>query len=245
MLSKSKWRARTAVALCAMLLASGCRLTRLPWRNEPVGREVNLSFTIENNLLFLTTVRVNSLPGRFFLGTSHSRTAVDPRFGGGMTRHIVQLSEKEARPVTPVMVPLGGTGDAIIGSDVWGNGATVTLDYRSGLVTLNKDRLPTEGMTVYRFTAEPRVPIDLGGQTVDAIVDTTSPDTLVLPRDGGTTRRTTARLALAGADLGNVSIRYADVAAPRIGNRVLSKFLVSIDYGRKTVSLWRDPRIPL
>jgi hypothetical protein len=225
------------------MLLPGCRLTRLPWRNEPVGREVNLSFTIENNLLFLTTVRVNGLPGRFFVGTSHPRTVLDPRFGMGMARHIVQLSEKEARPVTPALVSLSGLGDGIIGSDVWGNTSTVTVDYRSGLVTLNKDSLPTDQMTVYRFTSEPRITVNVAGQPIDAIVDTANPDTLVLPRSGSS-RRTTAPLAVAGADLGEVTIRYADVSAPRVGNRVLSKFLVSIDYGRKTVSLWRDPRIP-
>lgn len=243
MLTKTMWRARTAVALCALLLFSACRLTRLPWRNEPVGREVNLSFTIENNLLFLTSVRVNGMPGRFFLGTSHSRSVLDPKFGGGMTRHIVHLSEKEARPITPALLSLSGIGDGIMGADVWGSASTVTIDHRSGLVTLNKDRLPTEQMTVFHYTAEPRVTVNVAGHPVEAIVDTTSPDTLVLPRSRSSPARTTARLSLAGADLGDVSIRYADVSAPRVGNRVLSKFLVSIDYGRKTVSVWRDPRI--
>jgi hypothetical protein len=39
-----------------------------------------------------------------------------------------------------------------------------------------------------------------------------------------------------------VDIRRADVAAPHVGNRILSKFLVTIDYGRREVGLWRDPR---
>jgi hypothetical protein len=226
------------------MLLSACSMARVPWRNEPVGREVNLSFTIENNLLYLTTVRVDGLSGRFFLGTAHARSVLDPRFGAGMARHIVQLSEKEARPITPAIVPLRGLGDGIIGSDVWGDRATVTLDYRSGLITLNKDRLSNDEMTVYGFAAEPRIVVDVAGRPVDAIVDTTSPDTLVLPRNGAPASRTTARVSIAGSDLGDVSIRYDDVSAPRVGNRVLSKFLVSIDYGRKTVSLWRDPRIP-
>jgi hypothetical protein len=49
---------------------------------------------------------------------------------------------------------------------------------------------------------------------------------------------------LAGADLGTIDIRLADVSAPRIGNRILSKFLVTIDYGKREAGLWRDPRTP-
>jgi hypothetical protein len=244
MLSKSMWRARTAVALCALLLASGCRLTRLPWRNEPVGREVNLSFTIENNLLFLTTVRVNGRPGRFFLGTSHAQSVIDPRFAAGAARHVVHLSEKESREISPAFVSLQGLGDGIIGADVWEKTSTVTIDYRSGLVTLNKDRLTSDQTAVYRFTTEPRVTLLVGGETIEALVDTTSPDTLVLPRNSRTARANVP-LTVAGTNLGMTSVRYADVATARVGNRVLSKFLVSIDYGRKTVSLWRDPRIAL
>jgi hypothetical protein len=34
------------------------------------------------------------------------------------------------------------------------------------------------------------------------------------------------------------------VARARVGNRLLSHYLVTIDYGRRMVGLWRDPRIP-
>jgi len=49
---------------------------------------------------------------------------------------------------------------------------------------------------------------------------------------------------IAGTDFGNVDVKFANVAQPRIGNRLLSKFLISIDYGKREVGLWRDPRIP-
>jgi hypothetical protein len=84
------------------------------------------------------------------------------------------------------------------------------------------------------------VQLSVDGETIDAIVDTTSPDTLTLPSRRAS--RAKARITLAGADFGEVDVRYADVAAPHIGNRLLSHFLVSIDYGRRIVGLWRDPR---
>ena len=77
---------------------------------------------------------------------------------------------------------------------------------------------------------------------VVAIVDTALPDTLVLPR--ATEGRGTARVIVAGSDFGNIDVKYASVPLARIGNRLLSKFLVSIDYGKQNVGLWRDPRIP-
>jgi hypothetical protein len=48
---------------------------------------------------------------------------------------------------------------------------------------------------------------------------------------------------IAGTDFGNVDIALGDVSSARAGNRLLSKFLVSIDYGQREVGLWRDPRI--
>ena len=47
------------------------------------------------------------------------------------------------------------------------------------------------------------------------------------------------------ADFGDVEVLAADVTAARVGNRLLSRFLVSIDYGKHQVGLWRDPRIAL
>jgi hypothetical protein len=86
--------------------------------------------------------------------------------------------------------------------------------------------------------------VAVDGRTFSAIVDTTSPDTLVLPRGSDKPRRAKAKLSVAGTDFGSIDIAFGDVAAPRVGNRVLSKFLVTIDYGRREVGLWRDPRTP-
>jgi hypothetical protein len=97
-------------------------------------------------------------------------------------------------------------------------------------------------MTIFPFTTEPRVIVTIDGKKVDAVVDTASPDTLILPRAGAAAGRTHARVQLAGSDFGDVDLRLDNVAEPRVGNRILSKFLITIDYGKHQVGLWRDPR---
>ena len=65
------------------------------------------------------------------------------------------LGQKEAIRVTPVVLNLGGAGDAIIGADVFGNRA-ISIDYASGLLIYQKEGIHPEAMTLYRFSGEPR-----------------------------------------------------------------------------------------
>ena len=83
----------------------------------------------------------------------------------------------------------------------------------------------------------------LDGTLLRAVVDTSSPDTLILPRGNGGRGR--ASVAIAGTNFGSVDVRFANVQRARVGNRLLSKFLITIDYGKRQVGLWRDPRIAL
>jgi hypothetical protein len=207
---------------------------------------VNLAFTIENNLLFLTTAEINHHPGRMFFSTAQPRTLVDPSFAGraGAGRYSLQLNQRESLPFTPVVMNLAGLGDALIGSDVWGSHA-VTIDYRSGLLTYQKEGIHPDYMTIFRWRVEPSILADIDGQATTVVVDSALPDTIVLPRGNAPPSRRTAHVIVAGTDFGNVDIAIGDVTQARIGNRLLSKFLVSVDYGRKQVGLWRDPRIPL
>lgn len=238
-----KIKARMRIAILAIGLLASCR-SGVPWANEPLGNEINLAFTVENNLVFLSTIRINGRPGRYFLGSAHRRSVLDaslaPSLGGRLR---LQLTEKDSAPLSPVILDLGGIGEAIVGADVWGNEA-ITIDYKAGLVTYQKKGMRSDMMTLFSFAAEPAVTISVDGETRSAVVDTASPDTLILPAREAM-ERTTARVILGGVDFGEIDVRYADIAQARIGNRVLSKFLVTIDYGRRQVGLWRDPRIPL
>ena len=226
------------LALLAVFALSCARV--LPWSKEPVGSEVNLGFTLDKNLVRLSTVRIDGREGHFILGTAAPRTIVDRSFPlRRAAPHAIQISEKETVRIDPVAADLGGVADAIIGVEPWRKHA-ISIDYRVGLVTYQKAGIKSGGMYVYRFPSEPMINVIVDGREVPAVVDTTSPDTLVLP---GPDRRGTVNVRVADVDFGAIDVQYANVTQARVGNRVLSRFLVSIDYGRKVVGLWRDTRI--
>lgn len=234
MLSKS-----TAAATLLVALLAGCQ--SLPWAAEETRTEVNLVFRLENNLVYLPSVLVDGRPGRFLLATAAPNTVLDTAFPAGADgRSLLTISDKETKPFAPVRVPLSGVADAMIGADVWGRHA-VTIDYRTGLVTYQKEGIYPEYMTLFRFEQEPMVVVLVDGIRTGAIVDTASPDTLVLPRS--TPGRGKVDVVIGTNDFGSVDVAYANVHRARIGNRLLSRFLVTIDYGKRVVGLWRDPRI--
>lgn len=234
MLSKSIAR---ATALVLALLAASCSSV-LPWSKEPVGAEVNLAFLLEYNLIRLQTVRINNRPGRFILGSAAPQTVLDPEFADSGT-HALQISETQTIRLSPSMLDLQGVADGIIGAEAWRKHA-ITIDYRKGLVTYQRAGIEPGLMTIYKYTAEPTIYVEVDGEQIPAIVDTTSPDTLVIPR--ATSGRGTVRVRVAGNDFGATDVQYADIRKARIGNRLLSRFLVTIDYGKRVVGLWPDSR---
>ncbi len=231
------------IAMLACSLLTSCK-SGLPWSKEPIGQEVNLVFTVQDNLLVLTSLSIDGVPGRFLLGSANPTIAIDPSYLKKLRSsetHSLELSAKQSVRFTPVVVDLHGLADGIIGADVWKSSA-ITIDYRTGLLTLQREGIHPELMTLTRFSEQPEIEISVDGTPIRAIVDTASPDTLLLPGPATSSSRRPARIALGGISLGVVDIRTADVARPRVGNRLLSKFLVTIDYGRKQVGVWHDPR---
>ena len=243
MYSKSPGHATFGIAL---LFAAACS-SAVPWRDEPIGREINLAFIIRNNLLYLPGATIDGRPGRFLFGSAHPQTVLDTHFAqavGPLPFHSLQLSARESLRFTPLILDLRGVGDGIVGADVWA-GHAVTIDYRAGLLTFQREGIHPDLMSLYWYKDAPSINVAVDGQLVPVIVDTSSPDTLVLPRNGATVERRKAHVEIAGIDLGSVDVRLADVSAARIGNRLLSKFLITIDYGRRQVGLFRDSRIAL
>lgn len=234
MLSKSVRRARLLIALCCAACGSA-----LPWHNAPPPDEVNLAFTVRNNLLFLPTATINGKSGRFFFGSATPRTVIDPRAMPQQGTFALALGERATIPFTPLFLNLRGTGDALIGADVFASRA-VTIDYRAGLLTYQKAGIHPTYMTLFPFTDAPAIDVSIDGKTVAAIVDTASPDTITLA--AAKESRGHAHVSIANSDLGTIDVHYAPVESPRIGNRLLSKFLVGIDYRNHVVGLWRDPR---
>lgn len=225
-----------------LLLISGCR-SSMPWENEKPN-EVNLAFTLEKNVVYMPTAQINGRAGRYLFASGTAKTAFDPSLVQELKTqpYRLQLSARDSVSLSPVVLPLGDVADAVIGADAWG-AAAVTIDYRSGMLTYQFDGIHADYMTLFRFEAEPSIVVQVNGEDVTAIVDTSSPDTLVLPRRSGTDRGR-ARVAIAGTDFGEIDIGLAETTRARVGNRLLSKFLITIDYGRRQVGLWRDPRLP-
>ena len=241
MLPKSVLRASLAVVW--LILLAGCR-SSLPWSKASERPEANLSFVIEQNLLRLTTAEINGRKGRFYLATAAPRTLFDPAFAASMgsQKASLTLTERRSLALEPVALDLKGIADAFIGAETWALRA-VTIDYSKRLVTWQQQGIEAHYMTIFRFTAEPAVTLRVDGREVTAIVDTALPDTMILPRGRSAAGRTQARVELAGLTIPSVDIELADVSRARIGNRLLQHFLVTVDYGKQQVGLWKDPRI--
>lgn len=242
MYSKSSLIATVITRLAGTLLLASCGSV-LPWHNEPVGEEVNIVFTLEKNVVVLPSATIDGRAGRFLFGSAEPRTLIDPKFSRAAT-HSLQLNAKEWLSLPSVDVDLQGVADAIVGGDVWGSHA-VTLDYRNGILTYQREGIHPELMTIYPFGDEPMVTVLIDGRSVAAVVDTASPDTLILPRGNDKAERRNAHVQIANTDFGMIDIRLANVSTARIGNRILSRFLVTIDYGQRRVGLFRDTRIGL
>ena len=246
MLSKRISRARIALA-CALLPIAGCQSALNRAVNEQSERsEVNASFVIERNLLRLNTVTIDGKPGRFFIGSAHPRTLLSNAFAGSTAprRSKIRLSDGHSVDVEPLATDLAGVGEAIVGIDAWRSRA-ISINYVAGILTVQDSGTPSGEMTVFSFRDVPQITVTVNGTAIKAIVDTTSPDTLTLPRAEGRGPRAEARVEIAGVIFPNVDVAFSDTSQPRVGNRLLSKFLVTIDYGRRQVALWRDPRVPI
>jgi len=219
------------------ILASACSSV-LPWSKEPIGAEVNMAFVMTDNLVRLQTVRIDNRPGRFLLGSAAPHTVLDPSFAAAGAQTL-QISETQTLGLDAATLDLGGVADGIIGAEAWGRYA-ITIDYHKGLVTWQRAGIHPARMALFSFDAEPAIRVIVDGVTIPVVVDTSSPDTLILPSREN--RRGVATVRIAETDFGNVDVRYANVSRARIGNRLLSRFLVTIDYGQRVVGLWRDTR---
>ena len=237
MLSESVLRARL---LIAVVFFAACSST-LPWNDAPPPDEVNLSFMLQNNLLFLPSAKVNGHPGRYFFGSATPRSVLDPRAVPHTTAYALTLGDRATLPLNPLFMDLHGAGDALIGADAFAQRG-VTIDYRAGLLTYQKAGMHSAYMTLFRFSTEPAVDVTVDGTRMSAVVDTASPDTITLPAEKE--HRGRAHVTIGTSDLGTVDVHYASVGQPRLGNRLLSKFLIGIDYQNRVVGIWRDPRIP-
>lgn len=227
-----------SVAIILGCLASSCSL---PWSGD-LSHEANVAFRWKNNLIFIDG-SVDSKPATFLVGTAQPRSVIDPKFREDTGEPVnVSLGHRYSKPISPAGADLKGLADGILGADMW-EGSTLTLDYSRQLAILSRDRADNLGGALYRFDGPPAVPITINGQSGRAIIDATIPDSLILPANGRSGRETAA-VRIGEFDLGRVDVVFGETSMPRIGNRLLSRFLIRIDYDGGTVWLWRDPRRP-
>lgn len=226
--------------LSASLLVAASLVGSCSW-SAGAKREVNLTFEFQTNLL-LIQADIGTTPASAAIGTTQLQTIIDEELAAsrGISERdsiTITLGGRITRPVRAALAPLPPGVDAIIGRDFWRDSVLV-LDYRNGLVTMiQEDGIEVAGEQ-HRFRGVPSVPIIVDGKTMRADVDVTIPDTLLLPPWEGTTGRV-ERTVIIGSDIvGDIDVRHANVSRPRVGNRLLARYLLTIDYARNVVAIW-------
>jgi hypothetical protein len=222
-----------------LLLLLGGQLACLPWRHEVSDASTHV-FQLENNLPYLRA-SVDDRPVRMILGTASPATILDGAlarsFGLREGGTISLALGNRVRSVVPDTASMRGVADGIIGADALGE--VITVDYRSQLISL-RPALPPEYVDhfVYAFTGPPAIDLTVDGVLHRAIIDTTLPDSLILPARQWSGSRGNATLAI-GDDRFVIDIASGPVQEARVGNRILSRYLVTIDYPNRRSYLWR------
>lgn len=240
-MKKTHYFPKRIVAVGAFLsLLVGCT----SFRSSP--QTTNISWAFERNLV-LVNATVGGRAGSFVVGTAASQTVLDSSFpadAGRRGRVGIDLGERYNATVTPVRADLGGIADGILGADAW-RGSSLTVDYQRGLLVLGTSLDPiTEGVR-FRFRETPAVQVRIDGVETTAVIDTASPDTILLPsRTWGAEGRRAVDLRIGKTRFGAVDARVAPVGEVRLGNRILAHFLVTVDYPRREVTLWRYGAAP-
>lgn len=233
---------KTSLLLIAFV-ATSCSL---PWNITPDERELNVGFKYQSNEIRLASVTIAGREGNFLLATAHPRTIVDPGFVKreriDMRNVSLRLGHRQRVRVRPALLPLDRLADATIGADAFEHEA-ITIDYAKEMLIVRHVADLTD-MAAYSFAGVPNVPVTLNGVPERAVVDTLVPDTLIVPSRlaGRHEGRMNVSLSVGGVTFPSVDARVADVDDIRLGNRILSKFLVTVDYSRNVIGLWRDPR---
>ena len=226
------------VALAAGFVASlsGCSLLPSP-------ATTHLAWQLEDNLVIVPAA-VDGKNGRFIIGTADAVTVLDAAFLNSKSPRTVGvvLGDRFSARVRPRVADFEGLADGILGADVF-NRRSVTLDFRRGLLVLGRDLDPISEGVEHEFNVTPTAPVTINGEPTLAIVDSANPDTLLLPSSRyGPVGRRLVDLGIGETSFGNVDARVVDVSEVRLGIRILSYFLVTVDYPRQTVNLWPDAR---
>jgi len=215
------------------------------WSTEPAIPEDNISFHLRSNLPCVHA-EVNGLGAALVIASALPRTAISSSLKGDVSSTRLLLGSTLLTRVKPVALDVGDLpADGLLGADAL-RGKIATIDYHRGLLILSAWPKPRPDVTPWSFAGgPPRVPVTINGREVRAIVDSALPDTAVIPAEflaEHSGNRGTVDLEVAGVRFHDLDVSVTPVVTPRLGNRVLSRFVVTIDYARETIGLWPDPR---
>ncbi|MEO8216191.1 MAG: hypothetical protein ABI718_03825 [Acidobacteriota bacterium] len=232
-----------ASALICALLA--CSITQCASRGSKVTKERNLAFDFDRNELVLSKASIAGTPGRFLIATALPRSLVDDHFRDiGTGSPTLRLGNHFRTTVNPARFDLENLADGFVGFDVWRRW-TIAVDYRNRLITLLTGDTDRSDLTRYEFSGVPTVPVQVGDEVYQAVIDTALPDTLLLPLNlnpSGLPGRARVNITLAGHTFSNVDVAYGPTSSVRVGNRLLSSFLLFINYPGHWVGFWYDRR---
>lgn len=213
--------------------------------------ERNVSFRLERNLPVIDAeirgrhvrmVVASALPSSVLSG----RRAREIGFEQSRSPSRVFFGNQAGTRISPLVLELDEDipADGMLGADAW-EGRSVTIDYRRRVVILRPPGPVQEGFYSWSFKGPPKISVLLDGIVVPAIVDTAIPDSAIIPEallDDANGRRQTVDLEIAGVEFDDIDVTTAPTGDIRIGSRLLSHFLVQIDYDHRTVALWPDGR---
>jgi hypothetical protein len=213
--------------------------------------ERNVSFRIEQNLPVIDAeikgrhvgmVVASAMPSSVLSGRRAREIGIEQ----SRARTRVFFGNLAGSRISPLVLELDESipADGMLGADAW-QGRTLTIDYRRRVVILTPSGPIPEGYYSWSFKGPPKISVLLDGIVVPAIVDTAIPDTAIIPEallDDTNGRRNTVDLEIAGVEFDDIDVTTAPTGDIRIGNRLLSNFLVQIDYDHRTVALWPDSR---
>lgn len=238
-----------SIAVTAILLTSvSCGAIR-DLSREVAGQasETNVSFRLDHNLLWLENMTIEGRPGHFVASASLRRTLLDDAFSEAMGASVrVTIRGAHGVRLEPDRHPLAGGIDAMIGYDVLG--PVTLIDYHNQTIARRNRADLSDADYSHQYAGQPSVRITIDGREFAALIDTANPDTIHVPatwmeRDENLIgSRATASVSIGEIDLGRQDFLLVERGPVRLGNRILSRFLVAIDYPARTVALWdRSP----
>lgn len=223
-----------SLVLCALLLSTiSCR--SLPWNNQTP--KTNLVFELQRGQP-VVRAGIGGVDGSFVVGSAHPHTLTkEPRSSG-----VVSLGPRTTVRIEPRHARLETTADGILAIDVWRQTGTLAIDYARGVITLGGETSYGDAFPE-RFETLPTVSLFVDGVPLRAVVDTSYPGGLLLPLSTRSGLNSTRAVVELNGTRTEVPVQRADVPEARIGNALLQRYLVIIDFREKMIALWPDARL--